>query len=64
MMYVGEGIRRELTSRLQWFHWLAIPGSPPHLAGATLPEYLLLAFEMEGPGVWDNFPTVVIKGGL
>jgi hypothetical protein len=22
----------------------------------------VIAFEMEGPGVWDNFPTVVIKG--
>lgn len=22
----------------------------------------VIAFEMEGAGVWDNFPTVVIKG--
>jgi hypothetical protein len=23
-----------------------------------------IAFEMEGAGVWDQFPTVVIKGGM
>lgn len=60
-------LKEATTTTKPWFHFGRVACSDGVMKSAQdrdniMQRYKVIGFEMEGAGVWDMFPTVIIKG--